>query len=217
MCNNDWVMADKWIFKIAAAAILDFVGSEILPQWQSRLTGIHLPTEFGEDIWKVGRITAIYVFPQWQPAAILDFHKVKFEKVSGFSLWAKFCLNMRNSDCVLAFKVNFQNGGRRHLGFNCLLGPPTMANWWSWVSPQISCWSDLLCWRYSSFNFLCATAYSQLLAGYWRNGWLAIVSVCLSGACPRMSARQPATGWRLVSKRRKLASWFLHHPRAWTF
>jgi len=37
-----------------------------------------------------------------------------------------------------------------------------------------------------------------------------IVSVAVVSVCP-----QPA--WRLVSKRRKLASWFLHHPSAWTF
>ena len=34
------------------------------------------------------------------------------------------------------------------------------------------------------------------------------MSVCLS-VCPSHSG--------IVSKRRKLASWFLHHPRAWTF
>jgi len=30
---------------------------------------------------------------------------------------------------------------------NGFLGPPTVANWWSEVSPQIWCWSDLRCWR----------------------------------------------------------------------
>ena len=35
----------------------------------------------------------------------------------GFSLWTTFCLNTCNYDRVMAIKVNFQNGGRRHLGF----------------------------------------------------------------------------------------------------
>jgi len=73
-CINDWVMAAlKWIFKMAAAAILDFVGSEIWRQGQSRLTIIYHHTKLGEDILKDGRVMTIFVFLKWRPAAILDF------------------------------------------------------------------------------------------------------------------------------------------------
>jgi len=38
------------------------------------------------QIWlrnvKGGRVMTIYVFSKWRPAAILDFHKVKFEGIS---------------------------------------------------------------------------------------------------------------------------------------
>jgi len=49
---------------MAAAAILDFVGSEILTSGpgQSRLIRIYLLTKFGEDILKGGRVMTIYVF-----------------------------------------------------------------------------------------------------------------------------------------------------------
>jgi len=107
---------------MAAAAILDFAGSEIWRQRQSQLPRIYIHTKFGEDILKGGRVITIYVFLKWRPAAILDFQRSEiwrhfcFRDV-GFSLWAKFCVNMCNSDWVIAIKVNFQNGGRRHLGF----------------------------------------------------------------------------------------------------
>ena len=69
-----------------------------------------------------GRIMAVYVFSKWRSAAILDFHRSEiwryfcFQDVV-FSLWAKFCVNTCNNDWVMAIKVNFQNGGRRHLEF----------------------------------------------------------------------------------------------------
>ena len=66
-------------------------------------------------------------------AAILNFVEVKFDvresrgwlvsisvpnlEAVGFSLWAKFCLNMCNSAWVMAINVNFQNGSSRHLEF----------------------------------------------------------------------------------------------------
>jgi len=46
---------------MAAAVILDFVGSEIWRQRQSRLTRIYLHTKFGEDILKGGQDMTIYV------------------------------------------------------------------------------------------------------------------------------------------------------------
>ena len=70
---------------------------------------------------KGGQVIAIYVFSKWR-AAILDFHRSEiwryfcFQDVV-FSLWAKFCVNTCNNDLVMAIKVNFQNGGRRHLEF----------------------------------------------------------------------------------------------------
>jgi len=109
---------------MATAAILDFVESEIWRQGPSRLSCIYLHTKFGEDILKGGRVMTIYVFLKWQPAAILDFQISEiwryfcFRNV-GFSLWAKFCVNMCNcnSAWVMAIKVNFHNGGSRHLDF----------------------------------------------------------------------------------------------------
>jgi len=73
MSKGGWLIA-IYVFKMAVAAILDFVGSEIWPQGKSRLYGIYLrsPYQFGEDISKGGRVMAIYVFPKWRPAAILD-------------------------------------------------------------------------------------------------------------------------------------------------
>jgi len=47
---------------MAAAAILDFVGSEIWQQGQSRLTCIYLRTKFGEDTLKGGQVMTICVF-----------------------------------------------------------------------------------------------------------------------------------------------------------
>jgi len=41
---------------MAAAAILDFVGSEIWRQGKLRLTRIYLHIKFGEDILKRGRV-----------------------------------------------------------------------------------------------------------------------------------------------------------------
>jgi len=64
----------------------------------------------------------IYVFLKRRPAAILDFQRSEiwryfcFEDV-GFSLWAKFCVNTCNRAWGMAIKVNFQNGGSRHLEF----------------------------------------------------------------------------------------------------
>jgi len=58
---------------MAAAAILDFVRSEIWRQGQSWLTRIYLCSKCGEDILKVGRVMTIYVYLKWRPAAILDF------------------------------------------------------------------------------------------------------------------------------------------------
>jgi len=61
-------------------------------------------------------------FSRWRTAAILDFCGSKiwryfcFRHV-GFSIWGKFCTNMCNCDRVMAVLLNFQNGGRRHLGF----------------------------------------------------------------------------------------------------
>ena len=49
---------------------------------------------------------------------------------------------------------------------------------------------------------------SYASAGIARAEMSVCPSVCLS-VCPSHSG--------IVSKRRKLASWFLHHPRAWTF
>jgi len=65
---------------------------------------------------------AIYVFSIWRPAAILDFGGCEiwryfcFQEVC-FSFCAKFYANMWNCDRIMAVKVNFQNGVRRHLGF----------------------------------------------------------------------------------------------------
>jgi len=62
------------------------------------------------------------VFFKWRPAAILDFGGSEilsyfcFRDV-GFSLWAKFYVSSCNTDRLMAVKVNFQNGGCRHLEF----------------------------------------------------------------------------------------------------
>jgi len=113
----------KWIFKMAAAAILDFFSKCNLRYLKSRPDRINLRTKFNEDIWKGGRVIAIYVFSKWRPAAMLDFGGSQiwtyfgFRDV-GFSLWVKFCMNnMCNSDWVMDVYVNIQNGGRRHLVF----------------------------------------------------------------------------------------------------
>ena len=68
---------------MAAAAILDFDGSEIWRQGQTRLTSICLHTKFGEDILKGGRVMTIYVFLKWRPAAILNFQRSE--------IWRYFC------------------------------------------------------------------------------------------------------------------------------
>ena len=47
---------------------------------------------------------------------ICSFTNTCFRDV-GFSPWAEFYTNMWNCDRVMATKVNFQNGGRRHVGF----------------------------------------------------------------------------------------------------
>jgi len=59
---------------------------------------------------------AIYVFSKCRSAAILHF--------GGSEIWRYFCFhlvqfyaNMWNCDLVMAVKVIFQNGGRRHLEF----------------------------------------------------------------------------------------------------
>ena len=108
----------KWIFKIASAAILDFIGSEICRQRKSRLTRVHHRIKFGE----YSRVMAIYLFLKWWPAAILDFCRSEIQRYFcfrdvSFSLWAKFCVNMCNSDWVMGIKVKFQNVPRRHFGF----------------------------------------------------------------------------------------------------
>jgi len=45
--SDSIVYSDLSVFKMAAAAILDFVGSEIWRQRKSRLTRIYLRTKFG--------------------------------------------------------------------------------------------------------------------------------------------------------------------------
>ena len=88
---------------------LEFCRSEIWRQEKSRLAGVYLPTKFGEDVLKGGRVMTIYVFLKWQPAAILDFQISEiwryffFEDV-GFSLWAKFCVNICNRAWGMAIK-----------------------------------------------------------------------------------------------------------------
>ena len=102
---------------MAAAAILNFVEVKFdVKESRGWPVSISVP-----NLVKISWRT-IYVFLKWRPAAILDFQIFKiwrhfcFQDV-GFSLWAKFCVNMCNSDWVMAIKVNFQNGVRRHLGF----------------------------------------------------------------------------------------------------
>ena len=76
-------------------------------QWVNGTDNIYLHVKFGEDTSTGGRVMAIYVFSKWRSAAILDFCGSKiwryfcFRDV-GFSLWAKFCANMRNCDRVMA-------------------------------------------------------------------------------------------------------------------
>ena len=86
------------------------------------------------DILKGGRVMAIYVFSKWRPAAILNFYRSDiwryfYFRDAGFSIWAKFCVNMCNSDWIMAINMNFQNGAASILDFvNQFLGPPTTAN-----------------------------------------------------------------------------------------
>jgi len=122
VCNCDWVMAIKLNFQSGGRRHLGFCRGEIWHPEKSPLTRIYLHTIFGEDILKGGRVMTIYVFLKWRPAAILDFQWGKIWRYfcfqdGSFSLWAKFRVYMCNSDWVMAIKVNFQNGGRRHLEF----------------------------------------------------------------------------------------------------
>jgi len=150
----------KWIFKIAAVAILGFFGSEIWRQWKSRrMTCIHLHTKFGEDTLKGCWVMAIYVFSKWGPAAILHFCRSEiwryfcFRDV-GFSLSAKFCVNICNNDWVMAVEVNFQNGCRRYVGFclkwNLTPGPVSA---YPYLSPYQIWWRYIEGWP--SYDDLC--------------------------------------------------------------
>jgi len=66
-------MAVKVNFQNGGCRHLEFCRSEILRHGKSPLARIYLPTKFGEDILKGGRVMTIYVFLKWRPAAILDF------------------------------------------------------------------------------------------------------------------------------------------------
>ena len=80
---------------MAAAAMLDFVGSEIWRQGKLQLTRIYLHVKFGENILKRGQVMPIYVFLKWRPAAILDFHRSE--------IWRYFCFQ----DVVFLSEPNF--------------------------------------------------------------------------------------------------------------
>ena len=103
---------------MAAAAIVEFDVSKS----RDRPVSTSTPNSVsGDDISNGVLVMAIYVFLRWRPAAILDFGGSEiwryycFRNV-GFSFWAKFFVYNCNCDRVMAVKVNFQNGGRRHLG-----------------------------------------------------------------------------------------------------
>jgi len=75
----------------------------------------------------------------------------------------------------------------------------------------------------------CSASFAiSLFASFWLNLWnsngfyqrVSIASYASAGIARaemsvRLSVRPSHSG--IVSKRRKLVSWFLHHPRAWTF
>jgi len=65
-------MAIKMNIQNGGSRHLEFCRSEIWRQGKSRLARIYLPTQFGEDTLKGGRVMTIYVFLKWRPAAILD-------------------------------------------------------------------------------------------------------------------------------------------------
>jgi len=82
---------------------------------------MYLPTKFGADMSNCCRFIAINVFKKRRPAAILDFIRSEISRHfwfwdTDFSLRARYCGNMCNSDCSPAVIVIFQNGGRRHFG-----------------------------------------------------------------------------------------------------
>jgi len=98
----------KWTFKMAAAAMLNFFfGIEISSQRTSQPACIYLHNKFGEATSTGGRVMTIYVFSKCRSAAILDLYGSKIWRYFcfwdvGFSVWAKFCVNMCNCDRVMA-------------------------------------------------------------------------------------------------------------------
>jgi len=99
------------------------------------------------------------------------FIEVKFEGIQlfmfpdvGFSRSAKFCVNICNSAWVMAVKVNFQNCGRRHLGFcwkcNLTKGPvaadrylSTYQTWWRYLKGRPS-YGDLCVFKMAAGRHL---------------------------------------------------------------
>ena len=109
----------KQNFKMAAAAILDFVGSQIWWQKYFRDSILRPCVKFGANTCNSGRVIKIsskfqnggrhYLGSQiWQHACFWDVL---------LSDRAKFCANTWKNGRVTADKAKFLNGGRRHLGF----------------------------------------------------------------------------------------------------
>ena len=99
----------KWIFKMAAAVILDFseVKCDVIGSHGRPVSTSTLHTKFCEDSSTGGRVMVMYVFSKWRSAALLDFCGSKIWRYFCFwdddiSLWAKFCANMCNCDRVMA-------------------------------------------------------------------------------------------------------------------
>jgi len=94
---------------------------------------------------KVGRVMAIL---KWRTAAILDFHRSEiwryfcFQDV-GFSLWAKFCVNMCNSDWVMAI-LNFVEA--KFLTSGAVAADPCLSPYQIWIP-----WRAAELWRSMCF------------------------------------------------------------------
>ena len=89
------------------AAILDFVVARKWHPLTLRAVHGHQRTKFGEDIWNVGWVMAIFLFPKWRPVAILDFitgQKWRYSTLRTVHVYhgAKFGDNTSNGGGVIA-------------------------------------------------------------------------------------------------------------------
>jgi len=120
--KRDWYMVIFRIFKMAAAAILDFQHFKFLTVGTVKRVELHHHAKFRSNRSNRGWDMAIFRLFKMAAAAMLDFKNFKFltvGKVKKVELHqcAKFYRNRSNRRQDTVFLI-FQNGARRHLGFS---------------------------------------------------------------------------------------------------